>query len=144
MLKLILGHHTTGRIAHEYLNSNALQMIHRILETYKGPNNKSFESIYEIATYPDEIRDYVPWANTYHYFNMKNNETKYNESTQCSAQNGSCIVKALQNYTSILKDPKIKDIIRLGEALSFTVHFMGGITFEILFWIIISKIKIFS
>ena len=38
-------------------------MIHRILETYKGPNNKSFESIYEIATYPDEIRDYVPWAN---------------------------------------------------------------------------------
>ena len=120
-----LGHHTTGHIANQYLKKDTLDVISSILGTYKGPNNKTFKDISEIATYPDEIRDLVPWATTYHYVDMKKNETKYNEASQCS-QPHYCIVKALQNYTNILKDPKIHDVSRLGEALSFTVHFMGG------------------
>ena len=119
-----IGHRSTGRIAHEFLNENAKNSIDDILASYKGPDNKTFKTIFEIATYPDEIRPLVPWANTYHYLNMRKNETKYNEMTQCSSP-AYCIVKALQNYTSILRDRSIIDISRLGEALSFTVHFMG-------------------
>ena len=100
-----------------------MNYINRILGAFKGPNNKTYRTIYDIATYPDENQNLTDWANTYHYFNMKGNETKYNESTQCNAPNY-CIVKSLQNYTRILQKSTITDFSSF-EALSFIVHFMG-------------------
>ena len=55
---------------------------------------------------------------------MEKGETKYNAASQCPGPNY-CIVEALKNYTSILLNSSITDNSRLGEALSFTVHFMG-------------------
>lgn len=70
----------------------------------------------------------IPWADAYHYVNMYQYELIYNPVTHCKGL-AYCVVEALNNYTNILKDPKITSIDRLGEALSFLTHLMGD-TFQ--------------
>jgi hypothetical protein len=119
-----MGHQTTSAIAEKYLTKNTIDNLNKIFKEYVGIDNRTFKSIVEMSTYPDEIRLMIPWSSAFHYVNMNDGATKFDEIKHCNSPNY-CIVKALRNYTSILSDRTITSIVRLGEALTFIVHFMG-------------------
>ena len=119
-----MGHQITAFIAEKYLNKNAIDNLNKIFKEYVGIDNKTFNSIVEMSTYPDEIRSMIPWSSAFHYVNMKDGVSKFNETEHCRSPDY-CIVKALQNYSSILSDRTLSSMSCLGEALTFIVHFMG-------------------
>jgi hypothetical protein len=121
-----VGHKTSAAIAQSYLKKNALDNVSRILKGYAAITGKPFATIVDIATYADEIRPQNTWSSAFHYVNMDPTVSKYDEESQCKSPSY-CIVKALQNYTAVLKDRSITDPTRLGEALSFTIHLIGDL-----------------
>ena len=89
---------------------------------------KQYISIIDIASYADDIRFMQSWSAPYHFININAPSTKYNELTQCAPPNF-CIVRAIQNFTSILNNRTLTDIngAVVGQALAFTVHLLGDL-----------------
>jgi len=51
---------------------------------------------------------------------------KYSETVQCY-RTFFCVTKALQNYTTILKDLKVTNPLQKGQALAFLIHLLADV-----------------
>ena len=121
-----IGHKIVASVAESYLMPNANNKISNILRNFSINEGKQYLSIVDIATYADDIRFQQSWSSPFHFININSPFTKYDEASQCMPPNY-CIVKALNNYTSILNNSTITDPKLMGEALAFTVHLFGDV-----------------
>jgi len=117
------GHKIVADIALSMLNSQALSNSN----LYTGS-----KTLPDIAPLPD-IYDHTSegaWSEPCHFVNLDKDETEFNETRDCPSF---CVVKSIQNYTSILStetgSPTPCDYDKTVEPcpLEFLVHFVGDV-----------------
>ena len=122
-----IGHRVTAAIAEQYLTKNTGDKIQTILNNYiNNFTGQPFSSIIELSTYADDFRSQYSWSSAFHYINMPQSVIQYSETQQCYKP-FYCITKALQNYTTILRNGKVTDPFQKGQALAFLVHLLADI-----------------
>ena len=122
-----IGHRITAAIAEQYLTKDATNSILKILANYPDATGKPFTSLVDLSTYADDFRPQFSWSSAFHFINMDPKVIQYSETVQCYKP-FYCITKALQNYTSILRDQKVTNPLQKGQAHAFLIHLLADVT----------------
>ena len=111
----VMGHHLTIRLAMDYLSTDALREVHRLLGT---------ASLTDASTWADSIRTERPTTGPWHYINVPTDASFDGWARYCPSEG--CVLSAIERYSSVLADRSRPDAER-AEALRFLIHFVGDL-----------------
>src|SRR5687768_5780295 len=111
------GHQIVGRIALSRLTPSARQSVAELLQ----PG----ETVENISGWADQIKSQRPDTRSWHVVAIALSDSRYVRSRHCG-QNETCIIDALNEQTTILKDTT-KDFQTRAEALKFVIHLVGDL-----------------
>lgn len=111
------GHQIIGRIAMSRLTPSARQAMAELL----APG----ETVENVAGWADQIKAQRLETRSWHVVAIALSESRYLRSRDCG-RNETCIIDALNEQTTILKDTT-KDFETRAEALKFVIHLVGDL-----------------
>ncbi|KAG8980778.1 hypothetical protein FRB90_007497 [Tulasnella sp. 427] len=125
-----LGHKTVANVALQYLQPDALAGVEAVLAA-DGHKKSSNPSIVDVAVWADDWahKKGGTFSKKFHYIDAKDDPPfacNVDLERDCSDE-GSCVVKAIANYTQQLLSPS-RNVNDTADALKFLVHFIGDIT----------------
>ncbi|MCJ1445228.1 MAG: hypothetical protein MMC23_005733 [Stictis urceolatum] len=118
-----LGHDTVGYIATNFVSASTKKYCQDLL------GDTSTDYLASVATWADSYRytDAGEFSAPYHYIDANDHPPStcgVDYDRDCG--DGGCVVRAINNYTSIVQDEDKASALRV-QALKFIVHFLGDI-----------------
>lgn len=108
-----VGHRVVARVAAARLSDRARREVRALL---------GGQTLAEISTWADEVRNDRPETSTWHYVNIPVTESVYSADKYCPASG--CVISALEQQVALLRDRRQPQAVR-AEALKWVVHLVG-------------------
>src|SRR5690606_27820481 len=110
-----VGHRVVARVAAARLSDRARREVRTLL---------GGQTLAEISTWADEVRNDRPETSTWHYVNIPVTDSVYRADKYCPASG--CVISALEQQLALLRDRRQPHAVR-AEALKWVVHLVGDV-----------------